>query len=495
MIHPLELNLLGITSLLAFNMLCQRLRLPRPPQVLPLIAIVVTPWLNYGLRTNALEAFGKVHLYLLAVNHLLVGYTSIRVTGWFGLQIPPHLGWWKAIPKILGDLAMVSVGAALTLTVIHHDLRINLIGIAATSAVLTAVIGLAGQATLKDIFAGIALQVDAPFQEGDWIDIGFAQGIVLSLRLMSTRLNTIDGAQIVIPNSRITADGMRRFKPQEPVGQHLEIALDYDFPARQAIQLLKGIMDDHEEVRLQPEPKAWVVRYSESGVIYRLQYWQNRLGSLAEYELRSQIYEQIWYALTRVGQIPPYPGIAIREHKPLGSQGGEGLSSRKHMTILANNELFKLLTASQLQTLAKETSALRFAPSEYVVRQGESGESLYLVAEGRLLVTITTSEGKRKTIHTLSEGEVFGEMAVFTGAPRTANIQCLDETLLLKVGREALLSLIQEDHLLLEQLSELMARREKELEQLSTESHESEAHQEMRNKIKQLFEKLLKGLH
>lgn len=492
--QPLELNLLGITTLLAIRVLCQKLELPRPPRILPLLAIVVSPWLNHGMTTHALPQGGSMHLYLIAVNHLLIGYTAVRIAGWIVLKIPPHLGWWKAVPKIIGDLAMVGVSAVITLIVVNQDLQIDLIGIAATSAVLTAVIGLAGQATLKDIFAGIALQVDVPFQEGDWIDIGFAQGIVRSLRLMSTRLDTIDGAQIVVPNSRITAEGMRRFKPNEPIGQHLEFALDYNFPARQAIQLLEGVMNDHAEIRQQPNPKAWLIRYSESGVVYRLQYWQNRLGALAEYELRSQIYEQIWYALTRIGQIPPYPGLTIRDRDPLDNQENKALSDRERIRILTKNELFKTLTAAQLQTLTKAIRVLRFAPLEYVLRQGDAGESLYLVAEGRLLATRTTKEGTTNSIHTFGEGEVFGEMAVFTGATRSATIQCLEETLLLEVGREALLSLIQEDHLLLEHLSELISQREKELDQLSSESHGRETHQEMQSKIKQLFEKLLKGL-
>jgi CRP-like cAMP-binding protein len=254
-------------------------------------------------------------------------------------------------------------------------------------------------------------------------------------------------------------------------------------------------MNDHVEIRQHPNPKAWLIRYNESGVVYRLQYWQNRLGALAEYELRSQIYEQIWYALTRIGQIPPYPGLAIRDGNLLDDQGNEALSDRERIMILTKNELFKTLTAAQLQTLAKATRQLRFAPLEAVVRQGESGESLYLVAEGRLVATRTTEEGKTNTIHTFGEGEIFGEMAVFTGSARTATIQCLEEALLLEVGRPALLSLMQEDHLLLEHLSDLVTQREKELDQLNSESNASDGHQEMRSKIKQLFEKLLKGLH
>ena len=61
--------------------------------------------------------------------------------------------------------------------VIHRDFQVNLVGLAATSAVITAVIGLAAQETLKNLFAGISLQVDSPFEEGDWVDLGFTRGI------------------------------------------------------------------------------------------------------------------------------------------------------------------------------------------------------------------------------------------------------------------------------------------------------------------------------
>ena len=77
------------------------------------------------------------------------------------------MGWWKPIPKILRDLTSLGIATAITLVLIQRDFQVNLIGLAATSAVITAVIGLAAQKTLKDLFAGISLQVDSPFEEGD----------------------------------------------------------------------------------------------------------------------------------------------------------------------------------------------------------------------------------------------------------------------------------------------------------------------------------------
>lgn len=487
----IELNLLGLASVVGLRLICRRWQIPRPPLVMPLLAALVVPWLfqSQSMPINALS--GDLKAWLGAVNKLIGGYAAIRIAGWLALDIPPRMGWWKATPKILGDLGMASLCIALTLIVIHQDLQINLIGLAATSAVLTAVLGLAGQATLKDIFAGIALQVDAPFQEGDWIDLDFAQGVVLSLRLMSTRLSTIDGAQIVVPNSRVTSEGLRRFRPNEPIGQSFELALAHDYPAGQAIQLLEDLLHRNEHVRSQPTPKAWVVRSSEMGLVYRLQYWQNRIGTLAEYELRSQLMEQAWYTLHRAGQRLPYPGLTLQKAHATQQRNSQRLSLEQCASVLGNSPLFDHLTASQRYALAELTRCLVYAEGELVMRQGDAGDVLYVVIQGRLAVTQTQPDGPSILVDTLEAGDVFGEMAVFTGAPRSASIQCLEESWLLEVERSDLLPVIQQDPFVLERFSQLIAKRERELAKLSDQHQDSAEHGALRTKIKQLFEGLL----
>lgn len=252
----LQLNLLGISVLIGAQRLSQKFRLPYPPLRLLLLATILMPWLTVIKTSDNLALISTLRPYLQTLNLLIGSHASIRLVGWLAIELPPRIGWWKATPKILGDLMMLGFSAIATLTIIHHQLRINLIGIAATSAALTAVVGLAAQSTLKDIFAGIALQLDTPFQEGDWIDLDFTRGTVLSLRLMSTRLRTIDSAEVVVPNSRITSEGLRRFRPQEPVGHSFEVALDGDLPANRGILLLENALRNHPRVLSQPSPKA-----------------------------------------------------------------------------------------------------------------------------------------------------------------------------------------------------------------------------------------------
>ena len=185
------LSLLAIVFLLVLQRVCQSRQLTPPPLRLPLIAAVAIPILTWVLASIEPRDLGWLTQSVRTSITLLWVYGGIRVISWAVILLPSELGVWKPIPKILRDLLSLAIATAITLVVIHRDFQVNLVGLAATSAVITAVIGLAAQETIKNLFAGISLQVDSPFEEGDWVDLGFTRGIATSLRLMSTRIRTI----------------------------------------------------------------------------------------------------------------------------------------------------------------------------------------------------------------------------------------------------------------------------------------------------------------
>ena len=68
----------------------------------------------------------------------------------------------------------------------------------------------------------------------------------------------LDGAITVVPNSRITLEGLRRFKPEEPVGQMIELGLDYSLPPRHTIQLLQRTLEHNRKVLRHPTSEVLV---------------------------------------------------------------------------------------------------------------------------------------------------------------------------------------------------------------------------------------------
>lgn len=81
---------------------------------------------------------------------------------------------------------------------------------------------------------------------------------------------------------------------------------------------------------------------------------------------------------------------------------------------------------------------------EIIVRQGETGDSLYVILEGQVEVILLHDTGAR-TLAVLGEGDFFGEMEIFDASARSATIRALGSTRILTVDKRTLLERIQED--------------------------------------------------
>ncbi len=91
------------------------------------------------------------------------------------------------------------------------------------------------------------------------------------------------------------------------------------------------------------------------------------------------------------------------------------------------------------------TILLRRLPAgEFVVREGEAGQSFFFVASGQLRVFATDGLGRHTELAQLGEGAVFGEMALLSAQPRTASVACLSDVDLFEVGKQSLATLADE---------------------------------------------------
>ena len=104
--------------------------------------------------------------------------------------------------KLFIDLAAAAVYLGAGLIVLKSVLALSVGGLVATSGIVAIVLGLALQSTLSDVFSGIAVDIEAPFQVGDRISLGNnIEGMVVEMNWRSIRVQT-DGANIaIIPNS------------------------------------------------------------------------------------------------------------------------------------------------------------------------------------------------------------------------------------------------------------------------------------------------------
>ena len=129
-------------------------------------------------------------------------------------------------------------------------------------------------------------------------------------------------------------------------------------------------------------------------------------------------------------------------------------------TGLAKLELFAGVDADVLDELAPAFRPLDAPVGSDVVREGDSGTDLYFVESGELEALKAVDGGEPVRLGVLAAGDVFGEMALLSGAPRTATVRALEDSRLWVLSREALGTAVRRAPALAKRLREVMRRRQ-----------------------------------
>ena len=99
------------------------------------------------------------------------------------------------------------------------------------------------QDTLGNLFAGLALNAERPFQIGDWVTVGGHTGVLVDTTWRATRLRTKANDYIVIPNSAIAKESIVNYsRPTRSHGCYLQIGVSYDTPPNKAREVILGVL-------------------------------------------------------------------------------------------------------------------------------------------------------------------------------------------------------------------------------------------------------------
>ena len=148
------------------------------------------------------------------------------------------------------------------------------------------------------------------------------------------------------------------------------------------------------------------------------------------------------------------------ESRPVTEQSG-------YERMLQSVEILDPLNETEREALARSLVKHVYAPSELILRRGEPGDSMFIINRGKVGVQLHVADGKLQQVAVLERGNFFGEMALLTGEPRTADISALEETEILEIRKPALKQLLEENAQLAEALSHKLAERQLGLDEYS----------------------------
>ncbi|HWP55832.1 MAG TPA: mechanosensitive ion channel family protein [Pyrinomonadaceae bacterium] len=327
-----------------------------------------------------------------------------------------------------------------------------------TSAIFGVIIGLALQDTLGNFFAGISLHADRPFQVGDVIVVGNHVGVVESITWRAIKLRTFTNRIVLVSNSNAARESIE-VSPRNNLNARLVLfgTLYSDSPAK-TIHVVREAVRDADNVSDKITPIVRIRNFGDSSIDWEIKYW---LDDYAKYnDTDALVRQRIWYALRRNGLTFAFPTRTLyleRQSAARPITAEDQIADR-----LSAVDIFAPLSPDELRQLSKATVVHVFAPGETLIRAGDEGSSMFVVHNGRVAVQIS-DRGTARTVATLTDGNFFGEMALFTGEPRTANVVAVEETEVFEIGHAAMKHIFQTNPDLAESISWTITERQADL--------------------------------
>lgn len=448
--------------------LASLLALARLARLWPALRPLLVPWAIVVVGETALTLAGQpllppgglglvvlLPLVTLVVRATVIGFDLLfrRSQG----SVPPSL-----LDSIVAIL-LYAVGAGV---IARYWFGVELTPVLATSAVVGAVVGLALQDTLSNLFAGLSLHTAAPFRTGDWVRVGTHEGRIDEITWRAVRLHTWYGDLLTIPNNDVARGSILNFsQPAEPHSRFVTIGVSYETPPNQVIAALRRLLAQIPELPRDRQPAVRIVGYGDSAIQYEVRYF---LAGYPDYRrVEGEIYRLIWYHFRRDGIEIPFPirNVYLRNAEA-GAPSGE--PSQRLERTLRGVDLFQPLSDDELRLAASRFRRLHYAAHEKLILEGEPGDSFFVIDRGEVEVSKRFGERER-TLARLMEGQVFGEMALLTGEPRSASVTAVSDVDVFTIDKAGFLDVLLKNPKIADDISTILSERQEALSQAQGE--------------------------
>ena len=394
------------------------------------------------LSPSLQEQLGFAQPLLLAFG-LITAITALIINPWRVDRLPDRF------PTIVQDTIVIAL-FAIAATLILQD------RIFATTAVGAVVIGFALQDTLGNLFAGLAVQIEKPFRVGQWVNIAGKDGMVTEVTWRATKIRTKMGNFVIVPNSALARDTITNYsEPTDETRIEIDISASYDAAPNDVKRVILEAIKDEPLILRTRQPEVLLVDFASSSMTYRVRVW-TREFALDEI-IRDRIRSAVYYAFGRAGIVIPFPAqvqLSLHDVAP------RTLNPAAAEAALRSVSIFSALSDEQRRELAQITRVGLYAAQEVVVRRGEPGSSMFIVARGAVSVTL---EAGGAEVARLGPGDVFGEMSLLTGEPRSATVAAVTDSELLEITAEAFRRFVLDNPAVVDQITAKVAARSAEL--------------------------------
>ncbi len=297
------------------------------PTLLPIvviffIGIVAVPILalNWGMRWATL-----VDIWWALKEGIKLGETRISLDILFLLAVVFAVGvgitrWLQKLFRVAilprtkldigGQNALITgigyIGITLSALVAISSAGLDLSSLAIFAGALSVGIGFGLQTIASNFVSGIILLIERPIKEGDWIDVAGYSGYVRKISVRSTRIETFDRHDVIIPNAELVAGVVKNMTLTGNTGRVIvPVGVAYGTDAEEVKRLLLEIAANHQMVLSYPKPIVLFMGLGESSIDFELRCFVKDVNSMLT--VRSDINFEVYRVLGEAGIEIPFP--------------------------------------------------------------------------------------------------------------------------------------------------------------------------------------------
>ena len=375
-------------------------------------------------------------------------------------------------PRLLRDVVALGVYFILFSLATTRILEFSLTRWLAAGTVVAAILGLALQETLGNLFSGIALHMEDSFVVGDVLKSGDFIGVIEGVTWRATRIRTFNNNIVILPNSLLARERLEVYPRDRMNGRTLSVGIDYNVPPATVINILTQAASHVDGVSREIPCFARVGSFADSAVMYDIKYYTRDYS--ARDRIDADVRKAIWYALHRNQISIPFPIHNVQNYVP-PQHDAHDLEVEDVRNRLKEVDILAPLAAAAQDALVEAAQVRFYSRGETILRMATVGDSMFVVHEGTVSVRLPDdTKAGRHEVAQLGPGSVFGEMALLTGEARTADVVALTDVTAIEISKPALQPILQSHPEITKVISSKVTERRLRLHELQTASVEEE---------------------
>lgn len=245
-----------------------------------LLCLVIAVQIGFAALVMTERVAGLAEKVISVLTALTIGYAIYRF-----VDIIDHylVRWAEKTESKIDDMLVPLVRKSLRITIVvivavfivesvHGNVATLLAGLGVGGLALA----LAAQDSIKNFFGSLMILLDKPFQVGDRVVIGGHDGPVEEVGFRSTRIRTLEGHLVTIPNNQVANEVVQNIAKRPSIRRLSNITITYDTPpekVRRAVEIIREILDNHDGMDPEFPPRIFFNDFNDWSLNIIMIYW------------------------------------------------------------------------------------------------------------------------------------------------------------------------------------------------------------------------------